>query len=126
MMPGSIPDTPFNLSQLATWEQARDLAKKLGAAPYNVGGGVMPETGDPATSGIYTELWLSGPGNFPEPHYFDEKTGQHYYPLLFRFRNGAGGMNVGLIMDKFRRYPSSPAYVFSTLVAEANSMAQPN
>ena len=32
-------------------------------------------------------------------------------------------MNVGLIMDKFRRYPSSPLYVMSVLAAEADSMA---
>ena len=115
--------TLFNLAQLATWDLAREYATKLSSGPVVIGGGVMPETGDPETSGIYTELWLGGPGNFPEPHYFDEKTGQHYYPLLFRFHNGAAGMNVGLIMDKFRRYPSSPSYVLSTLAAEANSMA---
>jgi len=115
--------TLFNIAQLATWEQAREYAVKMSAGPIVVGGGVSPETDDPTTSGIYTELWLSGPGNFAEPHYFDELTGKHYYPLLFRFRNGAAGMNVGLIMDKFRRYPNSPSYVFGTLVAEANSMA---
>ena len=32
-------------------------------------------------------------------------------------------MNVGLIMDKFKRYPSSPLYVLSTLAAEADRMA---
>jgi len=113
----------FNLAQLASWDQARDLAVKLSVGPIVVGGGVLPETGDPETSGIYTEYWLGGPGNFPEPHYFDEMTGTHYYPLHFRFRNGAAGMNVGLIIDKFKRFPNSPLYVFGNLAAEANSMA---
>ncbi len=115
--------TPFNIAQLATWDQARECAAKLGAGPFVVGGGVKPETPNPATSGIYTPDWLGGPAAFPEPHYFDPQTGLKYYYLHFRFRNGAEGMNVGLIMDRFRRYPNSPVYVLSQLVAEANSMA---
>ena len=113
----------FNIAQLASWEQAREYAAKLSVGPIVVGGGVMPETADPTTSGIYTELWLGGPGNFPEAHYYDERTGTHYYPFHFRFRNGAAGMNVGLIIDKFKRFPNSPLYVFGTLAAEANAMA---
>ncbi len=65
----------FNLAQLASWAQARDLVKDLNAK--NIGDGVAPESAETDKSGIYTELWLPGPGNFPEPHYYDEKTGIH-------------------------------------------------
>jgi hypothetical protein len=44
----------FNIAQLASWEQARECAAKLSVGPIVVGGGVMPETADPSTSGIYT------------------------------------------------------------------------
>lgn len=118
-----IKQSAFNIAQLATWEQARETASKLSAGPIVVGDGVKPETSNSNTSGIYTPEWLPGPAGFPEPHYFDEKSGKKYYFLHFRFRNGAEGMNVGLIMDKFRRYPNSPVYVTSVLAAEANSMA---
>jgi hypothetical protein len=113
----------FNLAQLATWDQAREYAVKLSVGPIVIGGGVLPETGDPTTSGIYTEYWLGGPGNFPDPHYFDATTGLNYYSLHFRFQNGAAGMNVGLIIDKFKRFPNSPLYVFGCLAAEADAMA---
>ena len=112
----------FNIAQLATWDQAREFATKLGAGPIVVGDGVKPETSNPNTSGIYIPIWLPGPAAFPEPHFFDEVTGKKYYFLHYRFRNGAEGMNVGLIMDKFKRYPNSPAYVMMALAAEANSI----
>jgi hypothetical protein len=114
----------FNIAQLATWEQARELAAKLGAGPIVVGGGVKPENADQSRSGIYRPDWLPGPAAFPEPHFFDQQTGLKYYFLHFRFQNGAEGMNVGLIMDKFGRFPSSPLYVMSVLAAEADSMAR--
>jgi hypothetical protein len=114
--------TQFNIAQLATWEQAREMATKLGAGPIVVGGGVKPETANAATSGIYRPDWLPGPGAFPEPHFFDQQTGLKYYFLHYRFKNGVEGMNVGLIMDKFKRYPFSPLYVLSVLAAEADSM----
>lgn len=116
--------TQFNLSQLATWEQARELATKLGAGPIVVGGGVKPESTDPNQSGIYKPEWLPGPGSFPEPAYVDPETGARYLQLYYRFNNGASGMNVGLILDKFKRFPSSPLYVLSALAAEADLMAQ--
>ena len=113
----------FNTNQLATWEQARDYANRLSAGPIVVGAGVKPETGDPDTSGIYLPSWVGGPGGFAEPNFTDPLTGAKYFFLHYRFRNGAHGMNVGLIMDKFRPYPNSPAYVMSALGAEADTMA---
>ena len=114
----------FNTNQLATWEQARECANKLSGGPIVVGAGVKPETSNPATSGIYLPEWVGGPGGFAEPNYTDPQTGVTYLFLHFRFRNGAEGMNVGLILDKFRRYPNSPMYVMGALAAEANSMAR--
>src|SRR4051794_22151467 len=101
----------FNRAQLATWEEAREFATKLSAGPIVVGGGVKPELTDANASGIFIPTWLSGPGAFPEPHDVDPKTGAKYFFLHYRFRNGAEGMNVGLVMDKFKRYPTSPSYV---------------
>ncbi len=114
---------PFNMAQLSTWDQARQYANILTAGPIVVGEGVMPETGDPSTSGIYIPSWVAGPGGFAEPNYTDPKTGFNYFFLHYRFRNGATGMNVGLIMDKFSRFPMSPAYVLTELAAEADAMS---
>ena len=47
-----------------------------------------------------------------------------YNTVNYRFNNGAQDMNVGLIMDKFRRYPNSPMYVMGALAAEAASMSR--
>lgn len=113
----------FNTNQLATLDQAREFADRLTDGPIVVGGGVLPETSDPATSGIYLPTWSGGPGGFEEPNYTDPATGLKYFFLHYRFHNGAAGMNVGLIMDKFRRYPNSPAYVMDALAREAASMA---
>lgn len=112
----------FNTNQLSTWEQAREYATKLSAGPIVVGNGVKPETSSPATSGIYRPSWDGG--IFQEPNHTDSKSGEQSFFLHYRFHNGAEGMNVGLIMDKFRRYPNSPQYVISALAAEASSMAR--
>ena len=111
------------MAQLSTWDQARQYANILTAGPIVVGEGVSPETADPATSGIYIPSWIAGPGGFVEPSYVDLVSGAKYFFLHYHFRNGAAGMNVGLIMDKFSRFPMSPAYVLTELAAEANSMA---
>jgi hypothetical protein len=112
----------FNIAQLATLEQARETARKLSAGPIVVGDGVRPETADQETSGIYRPSWISVAWS-PEPYYKDEKTGHEYFYLHCRFNNRAEGMNVGLIMDMFKRYPNSPLYVLRTLAAEANLLA---
>lgn len=114
----------FNTNQLATREQARVFAQKLGAGPIVVGNGVKPETADNKTSGIYTPEWSGGPGGFEEPHYTDPLTGELYFFLHYRFQNGGEGMNVGLIMAKFRSYPMSPGYVLWNLAQEANSLSR--
>lgn len=115
-----MPDI-FNHSQLATWAQARNLAVRLAAHSLNPGGGVARETNDPETSGIYTQLWLNA-GDEPAPYWKDPETGYEYFPLLYRFNNGGLGMNVGLILDKFERYPKSPDYVMHEIYMEAASL----
>lgn len=113
----------FNINQLVTWDEARSIAIKLRLGPIVVGGGVKAETSDPKTSGIYTPEWLPGPEGFPEPFYFDQETGLKYYWLHFRFKNGAEGMNVGLIKSKFKSFPNSETYVLGQLASEANMIA---
>jgi hypothetical protein len=120
----NINQVPFNMAQLATWEDARHYANILSAGPIVVGQGVSPETNDPDKSGIYIPTWVGGPGGFAEPNYADPQTGKKYFFLHYRFRNHAEGMNVGLIIDKFSRYPMSPAYVMTALAAEADSMSR--
>ncbi len=112
----------FDKDQLATWEEARELAKVLSAAPDMVGGGVLPESPDPGKSGIYMLDWYAGGAGFAEPQFID-KDGKKYCQLLFRFSNGAEGMSVGLIREMFKRYPTSPVWVKRRLAAEANMLA---
>ena len=115
--------TIFNRKQLATWDEARECARLVSGGPIAVGDGVKPETRDLKTSGIFIPEWLPGPSAFDEPHDVDEKTGKEYWFIHLRFNNGAEGMNVGLILDQFRRYPNSPGFVLKRLSDEANMLA---
>jgi hypothetical protein len=105
----------FNPAQLATWAEAEDLAKKIddyrASSGLKLGGGVMPVTKDPDTSGIYVPQWSGGPAGFPEPS--DEAHGKYW--LHYRFFNGRSGINVGLILDLANRYGGNWQYVFYTL-----------
>jgi hypothetical protein len=102
----------FNPAQLATWDDARALAAKIEAFRQSQGlymaGGVAPETKDPNTSGIYVPSWDGGPGGFPEPNDVENLK----YFLHYRFVNGRAGINVGLILDKERRFAGNDMYVF--------------
>jgi hypothetical protein len=118
----SNQETSFNVAQLATWEQARDLAARLSQGPLVVGNGVAAESQNPDTSGIYIPAWLTQTG-FQAPHYVDADGNQFLY-LHFRFNNGAEGMNVGLVREQFKRYPTSPMYVTKCLADEAASLAR--
>ncbi|MDQ6706173.1 MAG: hypothetical protein M3Z85_09410 [Acidobacteriota bacterium] len=117
-------DTQFNRTQLATWQQARDLAQKLSAGPIVVGNGVKPENKNQQLSGIYIPDWQGGPANFQQPHFTDKETGEDFFFLHFRFRNGAEGMNVGLILDTMKRFATSPVYAMNCLADEARHMAR--
>ncbi len=118
----SNQETSFNVAQLATWEQARDIAAKLSQGFFVVGNGVAPEGQNPNTSGIYVPVWLTETG-FQAPQHVDANGNQYLY-LHFRFNNGAEGMNVGLVREQFKRYPTSPIYVTKCLADEAAMLAR--
>lgn len=104
----------FNQNQLATWEQARALAKEIDAFRQRtgvpMGGGVRPETSNWETSGIFVPTWVGGPGGFPEP----ADAEHNLYWLHYRYVNGRVG-NVGLILDGLQRYGNNEWPVFMTL-----------
>lgn len=100
------------------------MAIRLSTGPIIVGGGVLPRTNNRDTSGTYLPLWVGGPGGFPQPSWIDPATQERYWFLHYHFRNGAMGMNAGLCLDKFRRYPNSPLYVLSVLAEEAETLAR--
>lgn len=103
----------FNPAQLVTLDEARALVVEMNAR--GIGGGVLPESKDQSVSGIYIDPWDVQPDS-PAPEIGEAK----FYSL--RFKNGAAGINVGLVLDKFNRYPTSPAYVWSQVAAEVDSM----
>jgi hypothetical protein len=90
-----------------------------------MGGGVI--AGDDETApavgtltGIYVPSWSNVPGAGPEGSAAGPD-GTKYLTLCLRFANGHAGMNVGLILDKFSRYPLSPQYVIGQIAAEAEA-----
>ncbi|MDQ6706584.1 MAG: hypothetical protein M3Z85_11480 [Acidobacteriota bacterium] len=119
-----MSQTNFNITQLATWQQARDIAQQLSTGPVLVGNGVKPENADMSISGIYIPDWNGGPASFAEPNFTDTATGEQYFFLHFRFNNGAEGMNAGLVGDTLKRFASSPDYAISQLAEEAASLAR--
>jgi hypothetical protein len=122
---------PYNSMQLASYAQARTLAAAINSLkiqfatgdPRPMGGGVQPgddeltEIPPLVSPGIYKPSWASG-SPFPQPSAIGPD-GTQYWTLCLRFKNGMSGMNVGLILDKFSRYPLSPNYVIGQIAAEA-------
>lgn len=107
----------FNKEQLASWGEATRIADRLNKSQAFRQAGITVKPQNPPNSGIYRPVWLSGPGGFPEPH------GDGTYSLHFRFSNGMEGMNVGLVREKFDKYPTSPLYVIGTLLTEVQQGA---
>lgn len=104
----------FNPEQLATWDEAKLIAKHF-LVPFNgklIGGGLKLLTSSPSTSGIYIYPWNGGPAGFPEPRIGKARG------YLFRFKNGMEGVNVGLVRELFDKYPTSPWYVMNELAKE--------
>ncbi len=119
----------FNDLQLASYKDARELRDWLNAQPQFAGRQILagddehgvvsvPNVNMPwlpptvQVPGIYIPKWEGGPTAFPVPHSGD-KTFLHY-----RMANGFSGANVGLIMDKLRKYPTSIQYALDELVKE--------
>lgn len=119
--------TLFNQAQFSTFEDARALVAEMQAFGQNfghqIGEGVRPESTDNSKSGIYdlSKDFLPGPAGFEPPHSTNEK-GEPTYWLHLRFQNGREGVNVGLVLDRLKRYPYSHGYVFASLAQE---VAQP-
>ncbi len=119
----------FNPAQLATYNQARALRDFLNFFYFQIlpgddeNGTPQPQVDPnfpwmppkPVTCGIYLPPWEPGPGGFEEPNGVDPETGEKTLYLHYRCANGKEGMNVGLCIDKFKRYPSSPQYVIKAL-----------
>ena len=104
----------FNPAELATWADATQYAKRINkSAPFQSAGlSIIPQ--NPPRSGIYIPAW----GNIGGP----EPSGPRgLWWLHFRFSNGFEGMNVGLVIDLFKRYPNSPLYVIGQLLAEVQT-----
>lgn len=129
---------PFNEAQLSTVEQARALLALINAtnfarpgdSPTLIGGGVLPESERNDLSGIYIpdDFYVapinSNATTWPLPGTSqpdDPETGAHN--ICLRFVNGAQGFNVGLIVDRLRKYPSAPYYVLNQLRLEVDAFA---
>lgn len=122
--------TSFNNAQLATYDEARQLASLFNALA--IGGGVRPgddengvtEVINPAMPwlpsvhtfpGVYVPVWLAGPSGFQVP--FADGPPKRYF-LHFRLMNGLEGVNVGLVRERFLSYPTAPGYVVGQLKQE--------
>jgi hypothetical protein len=89
----------MNPNQLATIEEAKSIATRLGS----IGGGIAD---------IYIPEYM-GPYSAPE-----NGTAKFYH---FRFRNGADGFNVGLVRTTMQYFPSRWPIMIST---EVNATTQ--
>ena len=120
----------LNVRQLSSYAEGRALAAAINNRPRPMGGGVAPgddefrphEDGtEDRTAGIYIPAWLVGPAAFRQGQAVDPN-GVKYYSLHLRFRNGRSGMNVGLILEKFARYPLSQEYALGEIAKEAEQL----
>jgi hypothetical protein len=83
------------MPQFVTLDYAKALALQLNA----IGGGVKPITVDPNTSGIYIPQY-GGPYETP----VGADASLKFYH--FRFRNGAEGINAGLVDNLMHVFPT--------------------
>lgn len=111
--------------QLATYQQARDLRDKINAFKVSdaqgvMSGGVKPgddEFGASEDAGIVRPGWVDS-GHEPEPGYVDPKTDEQYFNLVFMFKDGTGGNQVGLILDRLANSGNSEEVVLRALAAQ--------
>lgn len=127
------PVTPaqasFNLMQLASYIEARSLRDLINNSQYFIANNNLILPGDDEAApdpvpnanmpwlppvappyGIFLPNWGNTGG--PEP---SDDQGRLW--LHFRMQNG-GAFNVGLWIDKFKRYPNAPDYVLRNLADE--------
>ena len=100
----------FNTNQLATWDGARTM--RAGSAPgpswSALASNPKPAIRPPAGS---TSQLVRRAGRIPGAQLHRSPDRREIFLPPLPLSQWAQGMNVGLIMDKFRRYPNSPAYV---------------
>ncbi len=125
----------FNDNQLASYADARQLRDWLNAQPQFAGRQILagddehgivsvPNVNMPwlpptvQVPGIYVPSWEGGPHGDAVPHSGTPGTPDYKTFLHYRMSNGFSGANVGLIMDKFRKYPTSQQYVLDEIVKE--------
>jgi hypothetical protein len=114
-------------TQLSTLVQALLLVQELN--DRKIGGGIKPVVYmdtersliDHSKSGIYDQNydWVYGIGS-PPTDLTDPKARSY----CLRFKSGVEGNNVGLILDRLKRFPTSPEYVYRSLDEEVVA-AQP-
>lgn len=93
-------------NQLSSYQQARDLRDRINAFKVNaeqgvMGGGIKPgddEFDSDPNVGIQRPSWIDA-GNQPEI-VFVGKDGTQYFGLVFNFKNGTGGFNVGMSLER--------------------------
>ena len=125
----------FNPEQLCSYSEARALRDALNAdprfaAPWNILPGDDEFGNKPVSNpnfpwlpptypqiGIFVPPWEPGPHSDPVPFEPPDR-----YWLHFRIAaKPAIAFNVGLMIDRFRRYPNAPNYVVGQLSAEIRS-----
>ncbi len=123
--------TVFNVAQLASYNEARALRDYINSTQEFISKNNLILPGDDETApvaaknpnfpwlpvtvpqfGIFLPSWSPGPAGDPEPN-----DGEGRLWLSFRMQN-SNTFNVGLWIDKFKRYPDAPGYVLRTLADE--------
>src|SRR5678816_3712480 len=118
----------FNTNQLASYDEARALRDYINSTQQFAENNILAgdDEGSPVPQpdpnfpwlppitpkvGIYLPSWGATGGPIPSD---GDKLFLHY-----RMTNGKEGLNVGLWIDKFKRYPGNPSYVLGQLAADA-------
>ncbi len=123
----------FNPAQLATYAEARALRDAMNNTQSFQANPILPGDDETAPApvpdpnfpwlppkvpnvGIYIPHWESGPHGDVVPN-----DGDRLF-LHYRMKDGKSGFNVGLWIDKFKRYPAAAEYVIRSLAMDvANS-----
>jgi hypothetical protein len=109
--------TEYNARDLATYAQARELVTYLNKTIPTAVASVLPgdDSQSPgklsAPTGIYLPIWFGS----VEPAAIDP-AGDEYFYLELHWQSGAYGVNVGLVINEFSKYPASPGYVVGWLL----------
>jgi len=123
----AVSSTSFNVSQLATYDEARALRDYLNSTQAFAANPILPGDDEIAPApvpnpnfpwlppitpnvGIYLPTWGDTGGAEPND-------GAALF-LHFRTTNGRQGFNVGLVREKFKSFPANTDYVLGVLAAD--------